>query len=138
MRSKGREMEKLSWAYHRYLDLDSETEASGRRMTYLIGLLGPDRVEEMMAVDEGACLRETLEAHPSSPRELREKLSVWRAVREYLRVVPGQCKVGDIQAFLSWLGMRNVTRQAIESALKRHSDWFNVTKKGHERYVELK
>jgi hypothetical protein len=50
----------------------------------------------------------------------------------------GESKVGDVQEFLNGLGMENVTRQAIESAMKRHADWFEITKKGHERYVKLK
>lgn len=137
MRSLRGEMKKHSSAYERYLDLDHQLETSRRRMSYVIGLLGPDRVEAAMKVDDPECIRETLEEYPS-PQELREKLSLWRAVREYLRVVPSQAKVGDIQAFLNSLGMKEVTRQAIEAALKRHSDSFHVTKKGHERYVELK
>jgi hypothetical protein len=50
----------------------------------------------------------------------------------------GESKVGTIQAFLNWIGMEDVTRQAIESALKRHSNLFEIKKKGHERYVALK
>jgi hypothetical protein len=130
-------MKKLSSAYYRYLDVDVQLQNSQRRMLYIIGLLGPDRVEETMTVDDTESLREALGAN-STAQELREKLSLWRAVREYLREVPGNSKVGDIQAFLNWLGMEDVTRQAIEAALKRHSDSFEVTKKGHERYVRLK
>jgi hypothetical protein len=45
--------------------------------------------------------------------------------------------VCDIESYLIWLGKKNVTRQAIESALKRHKGWFKTTKKAHDKYVEL-
>jgi len=106
-------------------------------MAHIIGLLGPDRIEKIMKNDETKSLQETL-AENRSPQQLREGLRLWVAVREYLREVPGKSKVGDIQAFLDWLGMEDVIRQAIEFALKRHSDSFKITKKGHERYVELR
>ncbi|HVB58046.1 MAG TPA: hypothetical protein VNE63_16685 [Candidatus Acidoferrales bacterium] len=130
-------MKELSSAYYRYLKVDQELEESRRRMAHIIGLLGPDRIEKIMKNDETKSLQETL-AENRSPQQLREGLRLWVAVREYLREVPGKSKVGDIQAFLDWLGMEDVIRQAIEFALKRHSDSFKITKKGHERYVELR
>ena|ERR1700690_4375707 len=136
-RSLREEMKELSSAYNQYVDCESRLQESNQRMSYLMGLLGPDRVIETMKADGTSCLRKTLESH-TPPSELRDKLSLWRAIREYLREVPGKSKVGEIQDFLTWMGLENVTRQAIESALKRHSDWFKVTKRGHDRYVELK
>jgi hypothetical protein len=132
MRSARQEMEQLSDAYFRYVDLEGQLETSHHRTSIILGLLGPAHVEEIM----GATGRDCLAEFPA-PEELRKKLRLWRAVREYLRMA-GESKVGDIQKFLNGLGMENVTRQAIESAMKRHDDWFEIEKKGHERYVKLK
>ena len=136
-RSVRAEMNALFPAYYKYLQLDRQMEASRRRMSHILGLLGPDQVEETMNIDKAACLVEALKDH-RSPQELREGLRLWIAVREYLRAVPGKSKVGDIQSFLTWIGIKNVTRQAIESALKQHRDSFQLSTKDHERYVGLK
>jgi|HubBroStandDraft_6_1064221.scaffolds.fasta_scaffold19728_5 hypothetical protein len=132
MRATRQEMKQLSDAYFRYVDLDRQLETSRHRTSIILGLLGPAHVTETMRVTDADCLAEF-----PAPDELRKKLRLWRAVREYLRMA-GDSKVGDVQEFLNWLGMENVTRQAIESAMKRHSDWFEITKKGHERYLTLK
>jgi hypothetical protein len=134
--SKGQEMGELAAPYHRYVDLEDQVSSSRRRMSYIVGLFGPDRIEQTMKIDDTTCLRKILGLHPS-PRELRKKLRLWRAVREYLRIA-GKSTVTEIQVFLDWLGLERITRQAIESALKRHEDTFKVTKSGHNRYVELK
>src|ERR1700733_11112467 len=86
MRSKRNQMKKLSSAYNRYLDLDREIDTVRHRMSIIVGLLGPDRVAETVKIDGTACLGETLEAL-RSPQEARERLTLWRAIREYLRVV---------------------------------------------------
>jgi hypothetical protein len=132
MRSARQEIEQLAAAYFRYMDLDRQFETSRHRTSIILGLLGPAHVAETMGAIGADCLAEF-----PAPEELRKKLRLWRAVREYLRMA-GESKVGDVQEFLNGLGMENVTRQAIESAMKRHADWFEITKKGHERYVKLK
>lgn len=136
LRAKAEEMKELSSGYNRYVDLDGETKEHRKRMLYIIGLFGLARVTETTNVDDAACLEKMLEGYPS-PQELHEKLPIWRAVREYLRVA-GKSRVCDIESYLIWLGRNNVTRPAIESALKRHDDWFHVSNKRHERYVELR
>lgn len=137
VRSMRAEMNELFASYYKYLQLSDQMRTSRRRISYVVGVLGPAGVEETTKVDDTASLREALEAQPS-PQELREKLRLWRAVREYLRAVPGKSKIGDIQKFLTSAGLENVTRQAIEAALKRHNDSFEITTKSHERYVALK
>jgi hypothetical protein len=132
MRSARQEMEQLSDAYFRYVDLDRQLEASRQRTSIILGLLGPDHVRETTGAGVQDCLSEFPE-----PEDLRKKLRLWRAVREYLRIA-GESKVGDVQNFLNGLDMENVTRQAIESAMKRHDDLFEIEKRGHERYIRLK
>ena len=136
-RSIRAEMDALFPQYYKYRELDRHLEESRRRISHILGLLGPDQVEATVQIDRTECLLEVLKDH-RSPQELREGIRLWVAVREYLRAVPGESKVCDIQKFLNWIGMKNVTRQAIESALKRHSDSFDVSRKGRERYVAVK
>lgn len=130
-------MKELSSAYNQYVDLDDQLQESEKRLSYIIRLFGRDRLFETAKADDATCLREIFESESFAQKQ-PEELSLWRAIREYLRETPGKSKVGEIQDFLIWLGRTNVTRQAIESALKRHGDWFKVTKQGHNRYVELK
>jgi hypothetical protein len=127
---------KLSSAYNRYVDVDREISAAHYRISILAGLLGAQAIAEIVKTNPKACLGETLEEFPSLTA-LREKLRLWRAVREYVRVA-GESRIGDIQEFLEWIGIPDFSRQALESALQNHQDSFEITKKGHERYVALK
>jgi hypothetical protein len=142
MRSIREKMGELASAYVRYMELDDELARRRHSSSILLGLFGPDRVAETMKIaetmntDDTACLKETLEER-RPPQELREELRLWRAVREYVRMA-GESSVGDIQGFLTWVGIKNVTRQAIESALRQHKEEFEIIKRGHERYVALK
>ena len=136
MRSAQKEMQELAAAYNRYVDLDRQMEDCRHRMSTIMRLLGPKRVADTIRTDDAAFLRQTLEMYPSL-QEPRKGLKLWRAVREYLRVA-GNSRVGDVQAFLEWLGIKNVTRQAIESALRQHKETFQVSTTGRQRYVGLK
>lgn len=134
--SKKKLRKQLTSAYNRYVDVDREIDAAHHRMSILVGLLGPDAIAEVVKTNQRARLGETLEEFPSLTA-LREKLRLWRAIREYVRVA-GESRIGDIQEFLEWIGIPDFSRQALESALQNHQDSFQVTKKGHERYVALK
>jgi hypothetical protein len=131
IRSARQEMEQLSAAYLRYVELERQLEASRHRTTIILGLLGPIHVAESMEGTDTDCLAEF-----PAPEVLRRKLRLWVAVREYLRMV-GKSKVGDIQKFLNLLNMESATRQAIESAVKRHPSSFEIKKENHERYLTL-
>ena len=142
IRSTRQEMETLASAHLRYLDLEEDLAKHLHSSSSLLGLFGPDHMAEtkklaaMMKNDDLSCLEETLKQR-RSPEELRAELTLWRAVREYVRLA-GESSVGDIQQFLDWIGIKNVTRQAIESALRQHRAEFELTKRGRERYVALK
>lgn len=136
MRSKQLRKKKLAPAYNESLDLDEEIKIVHHRMSIILGLLGPGRISETVDTDTTNCLGQSLAAF-DSPKELREKLTLWRAIREYLRVA-GESKISDVQAFLSWIGIHNFTRQAVESALQNHEDVFEISKRGRERYIALK
>jgi hypothetical protein len=72
-----------------------------------------------------------------TPEDLRAELPLWQAVQEYLLIVH-EAKVGEIVSFFSEVGIPNTTRQAIESALKRHAKTFQTVKRGKEKLVSLK
>jgi hypothetical protein len=142
IRSIRHEMEDLASAYLRYKDLEEDLAKRRHSSSSLLGLFGPalvadtKKVAATMEADDLACLEETLKER-RSPEELREELTVWRAVREYVRLA-GESSIVDIQQFLEWVGIKNVTRQAIESALRQHKEDFEISKRGHEKYVALK
>jgi hypothetical protein len=131
IRSARQEMKEHSAAYLRYLDLERQLEASRHRTTIILGLLGPVHVAETIEATDAECLAEF-----PAPEVLRKKLRLWVAVREYLRM-EGKSKVGDIQKFFNLLGMKNATRQSIESAAKRHPSSLEIKKENHERYLTL-
>ena len=136
LRAKKKLRKKLSSTYHRYVDVDREIKVTHHHISILAGLLGPEGIAKILRTNPKACLGETLEEFPPLSA-LREKLRLWRAVREYVRVA-GESRLGDIQEFLEWIGIPDFSRQALESALQNHQDLFQVTKKGHERFVSLK
>ena len=135
--SMRQQMKELSSAYNKFVDLDRRLQESEKRMSYIARLMGPARFSETAHAGNATCLREMFESDSFAETQ-HKKLALWRAVREYLREAPGKSTVGEIEEFLVWIGLGDVTRQAIESALKLHNDWFKVTKKGHQRYVELR
>jgi hypothetical protein len=60
--------------------------------------------------------------------ELREDLALWEAMKEYLQHIP-KARIAE---------MPNASRQAMESALKRHPETFKVTKDRRDKYISLK
>jgi hypothetical protein len=129
-------MEALAAQYLRYVDCGNQVKEHWKRIVYILRLIGPDRANEIMPSDETGILREAVDNPPQSD-DGRAILPLWKAMREFLREA-GDSKVGEIQSFLTWLGFENVTRQSIESAIKRHESRFRVRTKGRERIVSLK
>ena len=86
LRSKRSEQRKVAAAHNRYLDLDDEIDSLSHRMHCALGLFGPDRVAHTANADGTHCLRDALQGL-RTPENARERLTLWRAVREYLRVV---------------------------------------------------
>jgi hypothetical protein len=126
-----KEISELASAYHRYVDLKVQIEQRGKRIQRLMGILGTDSIESMGSEDV-----RTETNLQGEPKELREELSLWRAIREYL-IVAGEAKVGDVQGFFSGMNYE-VSRQAIESALRSHDSVFRVVKRGRDKYISLK
>jgi hypothetical protein len=142
IRSIKREMDQLLSGHVRYEHLEEELAKELHSTSTLIGLLGTAGVAETKknaeatADEDRLALEQTL-SERQRPQELRDILRLWRAVREVVRLA-GESSVGEIQRRLASFGIEGVTRQAIESALRQHKDEFEVTKRGRERYVDLK
>src|SRR5208282_1781953 len=132
-----KEMDKLASAYNRYVDLKGEIDSRGKRIQRLMAVLGVEYVDaKILAANDSAIAEEAnLQGHPD---ELRANFSLWRAIREYLLVIGGEAKVGDIQHFLEASNFDKCGRQAIESALRSHDNVFRVVKRGRDKYISLK
>jgi len=128
-------LSELAQAYWQYVDFERELESHRENLVNILRLLGPKRADTTTKADRSSKIHTITKDVSAS--ELCRKLPIWKSAREYLREA-GESKVGDIQDFLAWLGREDVTRQAIESALKLHSNTFAVSTKGHERVVRLK
>ncbi len=103
---------------------------------YILRLFGPDCVAKIVKSDQTGILREIADNPPQSD-DGSIRLPLWKAMREYLRE-EGQSRVGEIQLYLESKGYTNLSRQTIESAIKRHSETFGVRTRKHERLVSLK
>jgi hypothetical protein len=130
------EMESLAPQYFQYVDCEKHLHEDWKRIIYIVRLIGSDRAAEIIESDQTGILRE-IAGNPPQSDDASVRLSLWKAMREYLRE-SGESKVADIRAFLDWLGYENVTRQAIESAVKRHKTEFSARTKGRDRIVSLR
>jgi hypothetical protein len=134
------EMEELAPAYNRFLDLQKELATRHKRINRIQAVFGPNGIKRIEEKDKSDVVGNTLEVWPS-PAQLREDLVLWEAIFEYLSTVP-ESSVIDIQTFLSALGItvknKPISRQAIESAIRTHSDVFRVIKRKGEKFVSLK
>ena len=66
-----------------------------------------------------------------------EAVSLRSFTSEYLRAA-GPSKVGEIVAFLQWMGVKYAKRQSIEGVIKRNPETFLVTRKGREKFIDVK
>lgn len=130
------ELEALAPQYFRYVDSKKRVKEHWKRISYIVRLIGSDRAAKIVGSDKTGILRELAEK-PSQSNDRPPRLPVWKAMREYLRE-EGDSRVGDIRTFLEAADYRNVTRQTIESAIKRHNETFVVRTTRQERIVSLK
>jgi len=130
------EMEKLRGSYNRFIELRQEMENRHSRVLRIIGLLGTEGIEIAKSNDREDVI-DTAIGGQFNVKQLRENLPLWQALQEYLRVV-SKASVEEIRAFLEKVGMEDVSRQAIESAVRAHPRVFQTIKKGKERYFSLR
>jgi len=129
------EQDKLSPAYERYLVLQRELRQHEKRIDSLAGLIGPDMFADAALSDKTDAIGETVELN-SSIRQLRAELPLWEAIREYL-LYAEEARIPDIQLFLESFGI-TASREAIESAFKRHPETFKTRKRGGAKLASLK
>jgi len=124
-------------AYHRVRDEMSQLSRRENRVKAIVGVLGANACDEYAKADKEFDSAFTLEIN--SAKELRNGLSLWEAMKEYLQHVP-EARIGEMEDFFSAVEMPNTNRQAMESALKRHPETFKVRrdKSKREKYISLK
>lgn len=115
--------------------LNNAIERGETRIRELVGVLGDTYVEFAGKAGLLQTGHETL--NWSSPKEIQTNTPLWVALREYLRLV-NEAKIAEIQSFMQIVGVENVGRTAIESAVRRHPEVFKVIKRGHERWLSLR
>ena len=121
------EIEKLSPAFNRYVDLRAEIKEAEDRYKRISAVLYSEAEPRDSVLED---ISETLNS-------LRSKLVLWKAIEEYLSHV-SEAMIEDIQTFLVGVGINSVSRQAIESALRTHTKIFAVRKKGRDKFVSLR
>jgi hypothetical protein len=132
IKAAGAEMDKLTDAFHRYQDLREERRKRERRVKRLVALLYP---EHMPQTETTAKLGHMI-FEMDNPPAARD-LPLWEMLEEYLAVA-GETPISDAADMLLRLVRGNVTRQAVESAVKRHPDIFQVRQGGGKRLISLK
>lgn len=129
------EQEKLASVYERYNILQRELKQQEKRIDRLAGLIGPNLFLAAELEDKSNVIGDTVETH-TSLNQLREELSLWEAMVEYLSYAE-EARIQDIQSFLESFGIA-ASREAIESALKRHPETFKAKKVGGTKLISLK
>jgi len=129
------EQEKLASAYERYSILQRELKQQEKRIDRLAGLIGPNLFLAAELEDKSHVIGDTVETH-TGIEQLRNELSLWEAMVEYLSYAE-EARIQDIQTFLESFGL-TASREAVESALKRHPETFKTKKRGGTKLVSLK
>ena len=129
------EQKTLASAYERYNILQKELKQQEKRIDRLAGLIGPNLFLVAEIEDTSNVIGDTVETH-TSILQLRNELSLWEAMVEYLSYAE-EARIQDIQTFLESFGI-TASREAIESALKRHPETFKAKKRAGTKLVSLK
>jgi hypothetical protein len=129
------EQKTLASAYERYIILQKELKQQEKRIDRLAGLIGPNLFLTAEMEDKSNMIGDTVETH-TSILQLRNELSLWEAMTEYLSYAE-EARIQDVQTFLESFGI-TATREAIESALKRHPETFKTKKRGGTKLISLK
>jgi predicted nuclease with TOPRIM domain len=128
-------LKELAKAYNEYRDLQAEVEARQKRIRTLFSLVGP--IDANAPEGRGGEHRVAISLLRESQEDLKEKLPLWQAMREYLRHVK-EARIAEMEAFFQQIKFPEGNRQAMESALKRHPKTFKTRKEKREKYISLK
>ena len=130
------EKRKYADAYNRYVALQKELQERATRIDELAGMLGPKGLLKAELEDQTGTISDTLETH-TAIAQLRNELPLWKAVRWYVSYA-GEARINDVILFLKALGVDSANRSAIESALRKHPETFNIRTAKREKYLSLK
>ncbi len=138
-----REMEKLSESYFRYRDLLHEQEVVTARMLKIFGVLGvyaPETSPEMAR--EIKRIVGTAPNAEISSDDIRNRLKLWEILELFLSAVDDKATVSDFRNFLFSLGIREgvdlTSAQAVNSAVKTHSEIFEEASEGGQKFIKLR
>ena len=129
------EQKTLASAYERYNLLQRELKQQEKRIDRLAGLIGPNLFLAAELEDNSSLIIDTVETHTTID-QLRNELSLWEAMVEYLAYAE-EARIQDVQTFLEGFKI-TASREAIESALKRHPETFKARKRGGTKFISLK
>lgn len=130
------EKRKYADAYNRYVALQRELQERATRIDELAGMLGPNGLLATEIEDSTNAVSDTLETH-TAIAQLRNELPLWKAVRWYVAYA-GEARINDVILFLQALKVEGANRNAIESALRKHPETFNIRMAKREKYLSLK
>jgi hypothetical protein len=130
------EKRKYADAYNRYVTLQKELQEKATQIDELAGMLGPDGVLKTEIEDHTGAISDTLEVH-TAIAQLRNELPLWKAVRWYVAYTR-EARINDVILFLQALRVEGANRNAIESALRKHPETFNIRMAKREKYLSLK
>ncbi|MFY9979373.1 MAG: hypothetical protein WA252_10140 [Candidatus Sulfotelmatobacter sp.] len=122
------EQNKLRAAHIRFLNLEEEAK---RRMATLqrVGVLLAQRGEGEIEANARKLGLDGI--------DFLSDISLWEVLVEFLKLT-GEIRVVDLHLALRELYSKDVTRQAIESAMRTHSELFKFKRSGREVFVSLK
>jgi hypothetical protein len=130
------EKRKYADAYNRYVALQKELQERATRIDELAGILGTEGILKAELEDHANVIGDTLETH-TAITQLRNELPLWKAVRWYVAYA-GEARINDVILFLQALKVDGANRNAIESALRKHPETFNIRMTKREKYLSLK
>jgi hypothetical protein len=130
------EKNKLAPAYNRYVALHKELQGISTRTDELVGMLGSKSFVQTMLGDPSDAIGNTLEVHTPAA-VLQNELPLWKAIRWFLEYY-GEARMTDVLIFLGDLNPKWQNRNAVESALRLHTELFQVRKVKGDKFISLK
>jgi len=122
------EQNQVRVAHIRYMNLEDEAQRKSARLRRLAAFLvnKGDWEVAFKAGDLGIDVQ-----------LFEDKIPLWEAVAELLRHT-SEIRIVDLHLLLRELYDKNVSRQAIDSALETHSEVFKFRRAGRDKFVSLK
>lgn len=129
-----RHLDRLRDAHERFLRYADDAQRQEERIRETIAILGRENISQDEITDPVAN-----EAFAGTRIEdLRKSLELWRAVYRVLYALDQpEAQVVDIRTMLKWFGIE-ASRQAVEAAVKRHPETFEIREQGRKRFIRVR